>query len=104
MESSDTLYIKSKWETELKQNISPETWVDICTDAHKVTSSNSWWEFRWKMIVRYFRNPHITSATCSCWRECGETNSNFVQTFWSCGKLMKYWEGIYSALAENKYP
>lgn len=60
METHDTLYIKSKWELELQQDITPEMWTQICTEAHRVSSSNSWREFRWKMIARYFRTPHIT--------------------------------------------
>ena len=29
---------------------------------------------------------------------CGETDSNFIHTFWSCKKLKKYWDDSYLAL------
>ena len=111
MDAHNTLYIKMKWETELQQDISQETWEEICSEAHRVTCSNSWREFKWKMVDRYFRTPHITgrsgtSATRGCWRNCGETDSHFIHTFWSCKKLKKYWDDIYLALYDiflNKY-
>ena len=103
MDAHNTLYIKTKWETELQQDISQETWKEICSEVHRVTCSNNWRELKWKMVVRYFRAPHITgrsgtSATSGRWRNYRETDSNFIHTFWSCKKLKKYWDNVYLAL------
>lgn len=103
MGTLETRYIK--WESELHLTIPPETWTEVCMAAHRVTCSNSWREFRWKMVVRFFSTPHITgkyglASSSSCWRECGETDSNFLHTFWSCERLRKYWDDIFSALTD----
>ncbi len=85
MESHDS-DIKRKWEADLQQEISVETWRDICSESHLVTCSNSWRKFKWKLTARYFRTPHITgkigsSSSSNCWRKCGETDSKFLHTF-----------------------
>ena len=41
--------------------ISQEAWEEVGSEAHLVTSSNTRREFKWKIIVRFFRTPEIVS-------------------------------------------
>lgn len=54
MNLNNTLQIKERWEIEMKANISQDMWEEICTNAHLVTNSNVWREFKWKVIVVCF--------------------------------------------------
>ena len=53
MASHDSLYIKLKWEAESQQEITQEEWVVACEEAHKVTNSNSWREYQWKIMTSF---------------------------------------------------
>ena len=52
---NNTLYIKEKWEAELGIEVTSDTWEEICSEAHLVTNSNTWKEFKWKVISRFFK-------------------------------------------------
>ena len=83
MTPNNTLYIKEKWEAEIGIDISPDTWEDICSEAHLVTNSNTWREFKWKIITRFFRTPVIVAKmgpthSNICWRQCGENVGNHI--------------------------
>lgn len=57
-----------------------------------------WKEYNWKLKMRYFRTPTITSEfdnsrTNLCWRECHQIGDH-TYIFWDCPKLGNYWEGI----------
>uniref|UniRef100_A0A3B5LGH6 Uncharacterized protein n=1 Tax=Xiphophorus couchianus TaxID=32473 RepID=A0A3B5LGH6_9TELE len=84
----DSTNIKHKWETELQESIAGDTWEEICTEAQLTTNSNTWREFKWKVIVRFFRTPAITSKMnptqpSPCWRNCGTQNANHTHIFWA---------------------
>ena len=71
---SDSLYIKSKWEAESQQEITLEEWEVACEEAHKVTNSNSWREYQWKILTRFFETPLLTARagttpSSECWRQ-----------------------------------
>uniref|UniRef100_A0A3Q2FFW2 Reverse transcriptase n=1 Tax=Cyprinodon variegatus TaxID=28743 RepID=A0A3Q2FFW2_CYPVA len=64
-----------------------DTWEEMCTDAQLTTNSNTRREFKWKVIVRFFRTPTITSKMgptqpSSCWRNCGTQIANHTHIFW----------------------
>ena len=69
---TSSLYIKEKWEKELKENITEEEWFVIYKTQCTATSSRSWREFNWK-------NTNVRKETVGnqqpCWRlwthECG---------------------------------
>lgn len=90
MKQENTLYIKQKWEAELKLEISEEVWDNIASEIHKVTNANLWREFQWKIVHRFFSTPPIlskidTSQTSACWREGGEQSANhtpLLDNFW----------------------
>lgn len=98
-------HIRQRWEAETNREISVDTWKEICTEAHLATNSNTWREFKWKVITRFFRTPTITSkigpAHCnSCWRNCGTENANHTHIFWLCPKLNPFWKDVFDALRE----
>ena len=100
MATSDSLYIKAKWEVEIQQEISQEDWADACSEAHKVTNSNSWREYQWKIISRFFKTPLLTARagttpTSECWRQCGDQVGNHTHIFWTCPKLRQFWNTVY---------
>ena len=96
--SGSTLDIKGKWELEMNVIIDDTCWEDVCEEGHKITSSPMWKEFNWKLKMRYFRTPTITSKfdrskTNLCWRECHQIGDH-THIFWDCPKLGNYWGGI----------
>ena len=96
--------IKERWEVEMQQEISKENWELICSEAHLVTSSNTWREFRWKVLTRFFRTPHIVAKmgpthSNKCWRSCGAHIGNHLHIFWACPKLRPFWDEVYKVLA-----
>ncbi len=92
MDTSDSLYMKTKWEAQLQQDISHEEWISACTEAHKVTNSTSWREYKWKVISRFFKTPLLTAKagtipTSECWRKCGKQTGNHTRIIWTYPKL-----------------
>lgn len=55
MNSNNTIKVKERWEIETNSTISLDMWEEICTEAHLVTNANVWREFKWKVIMRFFR-------------------------------------------------
>ncbi|KAG7519555.1 hypothetical protein JOB18_011322 [Solea senegalensis] len=98
-------HTRLRWEAEMNKNISLDTWKEICTEAHFATNSNTWKEFKWKVVTRFFRTPAITSKMgpahgSSCWRNCGTENANHTHIFWLCPKLSLFWKDVFDALRE----
>lgn len=94
---------KQRWETEAALAISDEMWEEICIAAQQNTNSNTWRDFRWKIISRYFRTPDIVSKMTPnvpslCWRNCGTEVPNHTHIFWSCPKIQGYWTEVYRAI------
>lgn len=103
MNSHNSLRIKQRWEAEMNMPISQDTWRQMCTEAHLTTNSNTWKEFKWKIITRYFRTPEIVAKmgpphSSSCWRNCGAQIATHTHIFWSCPKLRDYWREVFDAL------
>lgn len=46
MNPNDTLQIKERFENEMNMVLQHDMWEEICTEAHLVTNSNTWLEFR----------------------------------------------------------
>lgn len=99
---SSSLYIKEKWEEELKEHITEEEWFTICETQCTSTSSRIWREFNWKNVVRFFITPKIRKRVVSlqqpCWRACGHMDADHTHIFWSCQKLKGYWDDIWRGL------
>ena len=55
MNLNNTAQVKERWEIEINSNISNYMWEEICTEVHLVTNSNAWREFKWKVVIRFFR-------------------------------------------------
>lgn len=95
---NSTLYIKNKWESELKTDIIEEDWYKMCLTQSSSTSSPIWKEFAWKNLTRYFITPKIKSKQLKtpqlCWRQCGSYEGNHTHIFWSCSKLQLFWAAV----------
>ena len=93
----NNLDIKEKWELEMNIIISDEQWESSCEQGHRVTSSPNWKEFGWKIKMRYFRTPLVTSkwsnTSAHCWRGCGKVGDH-THLFWDCPKLSEYWQKV----------
>ena len=88
----------------MHQAISRGNWEIICSEAHFVTSSNTWREFKLKFFTRYFRTPQIVAKigpthNNKCWRSCGAHIGNHLHIFWACPKLRSFWDEVYKVLA-----
>lgn len=101
-EDFSTLYIKEKWENELKTNITVEEWQSMCEVQHTTTNSRIWREFGWKNLTRFFITRKLkskqTRSQHSCWRLCGEREANHIQIFWGCQKLNPFWENVHDII------
>lgn len=102
---NNTLHIKTKWGDETHSSISDEMWEDICSEAHLVTCSNLWREFKWKTITRFFRTPAITAKykpgnTDTCWRYCGTDIGHHTHIFWTCPIIETFWNDIFTAIGD----
>ena len=105
---NNSVQIKERWEAEMQQEISREDWEVICTEAHLVTSSNTWREVKWKVFARYFRTPHIVAQmgpahSNKCQSSCGAHIGNHLHIFWACHKLRPFWDEVYKILVEVFY-
>uniref|UniRef100_A0A8D0ATN1 Uncharacterized protein n=1 Tax=Sander lucioperca TaxID=283035 RepID=A0A8D0ATN1_SANLU len=93
-----TLYIKAKWETELKIQIQEEEWYHMCETQCTSTNSLIWREFCWKNLTRYFITPKIKSRQLAiqqnCWRLCGSMEADHAHIFWNCTKMRTYWQNV----------
>lgn len=91
---SNTEYIKRRWEMKGNIQISNESWENICRAQWSTTGSNTWREFCWKNIIRFFITPiqkrHQGNGD-SCWRLCGFSGANHFHIFWDCPLLGPYW-------------
>lgn len=89
--------IKKKWENEGNMTISKESWTKICQLQWTTTGSNTWREFSWRNIIRYFITPiqkrHLGSGD-ACWRQCGTKGANHYHIFWDCQVITSYWKEI----------
>lgn len=105
MKLHSTLYIKTKWEMEGGIEIKEEEWTTIWAYQWKCSSSQSWREFGWKCLIRYFITPHQNSHyegnPPACWRNCGNTNANHYHIFWDCHVIKTYWTGIHADIQET---
>lgn len=101
-EAASTLYIKEKWERELKMIITLEEWNEMCEIQYTTTNSRIWREFGWKNLTRYFITPKLKSKQTRsehlCWRLCGEREANHTHIFWECHKLNPFWENVYNII------
>ncbi len=97
-----SLYVKGKWEKELKEQITEEEWFNICKTQCTSISSRIWREFNWKNMIRFFRTPKIRKELVSnqqpCWRSCGHMDVDHTHIFWSCQKIKGYWDKIWWGL------
>lgn len=89
--------VKEKWELESNIIITDEEWEETFKAGHKLTNSPSWREFDWKVKMRYFDTPIITSNYSNtsklCWRGCGLVG-DFTHIFWDCPKLIDFWKNV----------
>ena len=105
MNLHNSLQIKQRWEAEMNKVIPQKTWEGMCTEANLVTNSNTWREFKWKIITRFFRTPEILAKmgpthSNLCWWNCGTCSANHTHIFWLCPKLNTYWREVFDSLKE----
>ena len=96
---TSSIYIKEKWEKELKEQITEEEWFNICKTQCTATSFRFWSAFNWKNIVRFFLTPNIRKeSVCNqqpCWRLYGHMDVAHMHIFRSCQKIIGYWDKIW---------
>ncbi len=101
---SSTLYIKLKWDKELKTEIPETDWYDMWIIHQSTTSSLIWREFSWKCLIRFFITPTIKSKQVSrqqvCWRQCGQLEADHAHIFWSCEKIQSFWDDVQVVMSE----
>lgn len=72
-------------------------WEETFKAGHRVTNSPTWREFDWKIKMRYFITPCITSRYSNtsemCWRGCGLVG-DFTHIFWDCPMILDFWKNI----------
>lgn len=83
--------------------ISDKQWEISFEYGHKVTNSLNWREYGWKLRMRYFRAPFVTSKwsnnSSDCWRGCGLLGDH-THIFWDCTKVSEYWKSIQKEITQ----
>jgi len=101
---SSTIYIKLKWDKELKIEITETDWYDLWSIHQTTTSSQIWREFCWKCLIRFFITPKIRNKQVSgqqtCWRQCGQLEADHTHIFWSCEKIQSFWDDVQVVMSE----
>ena len=81
--------------------ISDEDWEETFKAGHKLTKSQLWREFDWKVRMMCFNTPSVTSNYSNtsemCWRICGLIG-DFTHIFWDCPKLLNSWRNIWGKI------
>lgn len=99
---NNSLYVKTKWESELKVEITEEGWYHSLTILQTSTNSQQWREFNWKCAIRFFITPNIKSKQLGivqpCWRDCDTQSANHSHIFWTCPKIQLFWIMINNTL------
>ncbi len=91
-----TMYVKQKWEKEANITITEEEWLTMWRTQMTTTNSDSWREFTWKNIIRFFITPRIKKIQTGnqkvgeCWRKCGNVMSDHFHIFWDCNIIHTY--------------
>lgn len=84
--------------------MSEDEWEIIWEYQWKCSSSQSWKEFGWKSLIRYFITPyqksHYRGNSPACWRNCGNMNANHYHVFWGCQVIKTYWKEIHKAIQD----
>ena len=78
--------------------ITQESWEKICQLQWSSTGSNTWREFCFKNISRYFITPiqkRYQGSGEACWRLCGANGANHFHIFWDCPIIRTYWKEIH---------
>ena len=100
--NDSTLYVKAKWEKELSEVIPDNMWY--MWKIHQAIHSHGWIEFTWKKLISFFITPRITSKQTNtqqpCWRLCNCMDPNHTHMFWSCRKILPFWDHIHIVLCE----
>ena len=92
---TSTLYIRDRWIKESKIPLSEEDWFNICDVQLTATSPKMWKEFCWRNVISFLITPKTKSKFSyteqTCWRWCGEQNTDHTHVFWECTKMRNYW-------------
>lgn len=101
--SENSLDIKKKWELEINVTEDDE-WKLVCEQGHRVTHSPVWKEFNWKLKMRYFKIPSVTSKYDKnnknlCWMKCKQIGDH-IHIFWDCPILIPFWQGIQAEIQD----
>lgn len=92
MKTHSTIYIEAKWELEGGIDITEEEWMTIWAYQWKCSSSQSWREFGWKSLIRYFITPllHLTKKVISqLAREIVEIQMQIIIMFFGTVRLLR---------------
>lgn len=94
----NTLYIKHRWEKESGIIISDEEWGNLWRLQWGTTCSNTWREYSWKNVSRFFITPlqqRTQLPSTACWRACGAKEANHFHIFWDCPVVSPYWQDVH---------
>lgn len=71
--------------------IPSENWVKMCQLQWTIKVSNTWREFGWRHLVRYFITPiqkRHRGGRDLCWRLCGTSGAKHYHIFWGCNVIL----------------
>lgn len=81
-------------------------WADIWKIQFSSTNSNTWRDFCWKTLIRFFITPvqksKFDAAPSCCWRDCGEAAAaDQGHIFWSCPLIQPFWTEVANLISET---
>ena len=105
--TNDSSVNKSRtgWETELQISISDALWKKALKAVNSSSSCARLSVIQFKVLFRlhYSKDklfklyPDKTSETCD---RCSRTPCNLTHMFWTCSKLLNYWQSIFKSISD----
>lgn len=87
----------------LHRKLREEDWHESFPQAHTVTNANSWREFQWEIMNRFFRTLQIVAKmnpkqSSTYWRGCRETKATYLHIFWQWPLLDNFLKPIFTTV------
>lgn len=101
IKTTNTIYIKQKWDSESNNCLSEDTWLKYCEFQWKITNSKLWRSFGWKCLIRYVITPaqyNYRAGSSSCRRLCHSQEANHYHLFWAWPKINTFWHKVFLEL------
>uniref|UniRef100_A0A3P9MG76 Reverse transcriptase zinc-binding domain-containing protein n=1 Tax=Oryzias latipes TaxID=8090 RepID=A0A3P9MG76_ORYLA len=99
MSDTNTLSLKTTWETDLNINLTEAEWNGITKNIKKLSRELRTRLVQFKVLHRIYWTPSRLhkvglSKTSACWK-CQDATGTLLHMLWECPKVQSYWSSIH---------